>query len=62
MKSFILLIRAILGLHTVYDGTTCEVSKAIWNVHDYHKFRGGDGHPAHFHTYSCPKCGMRFSI
>ncbi len=55
-------IRAVLGIHNVDDGTTCEISKKLWNVHDYHKNKGGDGIPAHLCDYTCPKCGKEFTI
>lgn len=62
MRKFILLLRAIFGLHNVEDGTTCEISRVLWDVHDYPVNRGGDGTPSHFHTYQCPRCKEYFSI
>jgi len=53
---------AITGCHNIQNGTTCEISRSLWDVHDYGENTGGDGTPSHFHLYECPKCGKKFSI
>lgn len=57
-----LYLRAITGLHNVRDGSTCVISRVLFDVHDYHKDQGGDGHPSHLHTYTCSVCGKEFTI
>lgn len=61
-KPLILWFRAITGLHNVYNGTTCEISNELFDVHDYYIHRGGDGFPSHFYTYKCWNCGKEFII
>jgi hypothetical protein len=55
-------LRAIFGIHNIKDGTTCEISSKLWDVHDFYESKGGDGYPAHFMEYTCPNCGKKFSI
>lgn len=62
MRKIKLFIRAVTGLHSIEDGTTCEISEKLWNVHDYKKTKGGDGVPSHFYDYTCPNCGKKFTI
>lgn len=57
-----LYVRAFLGLHNIHDGSTCEVSAELWDVHDYPKNKGGDGFPGMGEIYQCPKCGKKFGI
>jgi hypothetical protein len=40
----------------------CWFSARFWDVHDYWKWAGGDGVPAHFYEYRCHGCGKRFTI
>jgi len=40
----------------------CWFSKQFWDIHDYHKYKGGDGHPTHFYTYKCWNCNKEFII
>jgi hypothetical protein len=56
------IFRILFGFHSIKDGSTCELSEQLWDCHDYHKSKGGDGFPSHFHEYTCPKCNKRFSI
>jgi hypothetical protein len=58
----ILFFKGFLGLHNIEDGSTCEFSKRYWDVHDYHKHKGGNGYPFAFYVYKCSKCGKFFSI
>lgn len=62
MKKIKLLFLAVTGLHNIENGTTCEISSRLWDVHDYKKSKGGDGTPSHFYDYTCPKCGKKFTI
>ena len=41
---------------------TCWFSKKFWDIHDYHKRKGGDGTPTHFYTYTCWNCEKKFGI
>jgi hypothetical protein len=61
-KNIILLLRALTGFHNTEDGSTCEVSRVWWDVHDYFEHKGGDGYPSHFFHYDCTNCGTEFSI
>ncbi len=50
---------------TVDNGLICKHAPKFpsWaDPHDYHVHKGGDGHPAHFTTYTCHKCEREFSI
>ncbi|MFA5166690.1 MAG: hypothetical protein WC449_05395 [Candidatus Paceibacterota bacterium] len=62
MEIIILWLRALIGYHNIFNGTTCEISERLWDVHDYHVEKGGDGIPTHFHYYECPNCGNTFII
>lgn len=62
MKMIILYLRALFNIHNIHNGTTCEISERLWEVHDYPKHKGGDGTPTHWHEYKCPKCGKVFEI
>ena len=62
MDKVILFLRAIFGIHNIHDGSTCEISEKLWDVHDYPVDKGGDGDPTHFYFYKCPKCGKEFEI
>lgn len=62
MGSLQMRFRAVFGLHNIYDGTTCYISKHHRDVHDYPERKGGDGTPSHFYTYTCPACGAKFGI
>lgn len=53
-------LRLMLGLATVPE--ICQASTGRRDYHDYKKAKGGDGVPAHFHEYTCWKCGKRFRI
>ena len=59
---FKLIIKWVLGTHTIYDGSTCEISERLFEAHDYHKDKGGDDIPRHNYEYKCPKCGKSFTI
>lgn len=56
------IIKVLLRLGSIADGSTCWFSRKLWDVHDYPKHKGGDGIPTHFFTYKCSKCGKQFSI
>lgn len=62
MRRFWLQLRALFGWHNVDDGSTCEISRELFDVHDYPVEKGGDGYPSHFTPYYCHKCGKRFWI
>jgi len=65
-------LKCWIGLGSVRDGSICwAVStrdesdgrrRDVWEHHDYHRHKGGDGVPAHFQVYSCWRCGRKFSI
>ena len=58
-------IKVIAGFGSVADGSICwydSVFSGIPWAHDYTVRKGGDGHPCHFHTYTCHKCGKKFGI
>jgi len=55
-------LKCLFGFGSVEDGSICWFSKKFFDVHDYHKWKGGDGTPSHFYQYTCWKCGKRFSI
>jgi len=57
-----LLVKCLFGRHNINDGTTCEISRLFWDVHDYKITKGGDGEPKHFYDYTCPSCGKVFGI
>jgi hypothetical protein len=40
----------------------CWFSSKFFDIHDYYEFKGGDGYPAHFYTYTCWNCGKKFEI
>lgn len=40
----------------------CWFSKYFWDIHDYHVWKGGDGNPSHFYTYTCTRCNKEFTI
>ncbi len=61
IKKILWFIGAILGIGSI-ETNTCWFSKHFWNVHDYHKHKGGDGYPYHFYEYTCLKCGQKFEI
>ena len=48
------------GLAAIPD--ICLASKGSIDYHDYPKDKGGDGIASHFYTYTCWKCGKRFTI
>ena len=62
MNNVTLWWKYLTNTHTVYDGSTCEFSKKFFNIHDYKIGRGGNGHPEHFHEYTCRECGNKFTI
>jgi len=57
-----LLVKCLFNHHNINDGTTCEISRLFWDVHDYKITKGGDGVPRHFYIYVCPQCGKTFGI
>lgn len=57
LKKIWFVIKGILDIDSVYDGSCCYN-----NNHDYPVNKGGDGNPSHFHVYSCWKCGKKFKI
>jgi hypothetical protein len=61
-EAIVLWAKYFCGLLSIANGSTCEFSRRHFDVHDYHKDKGGDGYPSHFYTYKCPKCGKEFEI
>jgi len=55
-------IKCFLGFGSIKDGSICWFSENYWDIHDYHKHKGGDGCPIHWKIYKCPNCGKRFGI
>ncbi len=50
---------------TIHNGAVCRLSARIpwlFDLHDYPERKGGDGHPCHMYTYTCPNCGKEFGI
>lgn len=62
MKKVWWWIKCALGAGSIYDGSICWFSKKFYDVHDYHKRKGGDGLPSHFYDYKCSNCGKLFII
>jgi hypothetical protein len=62
MQTFLDFVKCLFGFGSVLDGSVCRASVWPFEFHDYHEIKGGDGHPSHFHTYTCHKCGRKFSI
>jgi len=55
-------IKCFFGLGSIHDGSICWFSERFWERHDYHEGQGGDGVPSHGYSYTCPKCGRKFTI
>lgn len=55
-------IKCLFGFGSVKDGSVCWYSKIFYDIHDYHKHKGGDGVPCHFYTYHCSECDETFTI
>ena len=62
MKETLNFLKCLFGFGSVVDGSICRASKGCIDFHDYHVYKGGDGHPSHFYNYKCHKCGKVFSI
>ena len=62
MKKLWWFIKSLLGFSSVKDGSLCWFSQRWFDIHDYHKYRGGDGYPSHMYEYKCHKCGHKFLI
>ena len=56
LKRWLLIFSMAFG----HDLTIDEVCR--YDLHDYPRNRGGDGHPSHFYTYTCWNCGKEFGI
>jgi hypothetical protein len=53
-------LKCFFGFASIDD--CCWFSEKYWDIHDYRVNRGGDGHPSHFHEYTCHNCGKKFII
>lgn len=62
VKFFWIFIKCSLGLASFEKGEICWMSTQGFDFHDYPTSKGGDGTPAHFHFYTCHKCGCKFTI
>jgi len=53
-------LKCLIGMGNLSD--ICWFSANFYDIHDYHKNKGGDGIPTHFYKYNCHSCKKEFRI
>lgn len=61
-QAILWVIKCLLGLGSIRDGSTCWFSRKLFDVHDYPAHQGGSGYPDHFFLHQCPNCNKPFFI